>query len=207
MRESHVAAGTEHVVLLGDSIFDNERYVAGGQAVIDHLRKALPAGARATLLAHDGDVAGDVPGQVARVPADATRLVLSVGGNDALGILPSLQGDARSILQVLHFLSEIQQQFQQDYGRVMSAIQARGLPCVVCTIYDAVPGLGKPLRSALSLFNDVITREALARGFRVLDLRELCDDARDYSMASPIEPSEVGGEKIAKAIARVSAES
>jgi hypothetical protein len=39
-----------NVVLLGDSIFDNGRYVPGGPAVIDHLRKALPGG-RATLLA------------------------------------------------------------------------------------------------------------------------------------------------------------
>ena len=33
-----------HVVLLGDSIFDNGRYVPGGPSVIEHLRKALPAG-------------------------------------------------------------------------------------------------------------------------------------------------------------------
>src|SRR5262249_20871634 len=43
-----------HVVLLGDSIFDNDRYVPGDPSVIKHLRRALPHGWRATLLAGDG---------------------------------------------------------------------------------------------------------------------------------------------------------
>ena len=30
-----------HLVLLGDSIFDNAAYVEGGPAVIDHVRLAL----------------------------------------------------------------------------------------------------------------------------------------------------------------------
>ena len=73
-----------HVVLLGDSIFDNARYVPGGPAVVDQLRASLPGG-RATLLAVDGAVAADVPRQLAALPADATHLAVSAGGNDALG--------------------------------------------------------------------------------------------------------------------------
>ena len=33
-----------HVILLGDSIFDNARYVPGGPSVIEQLRRALPDG-------------------------------------------------------------------------------------------------------------------------------------------------------------------
>ena len=43
-----------HVFLLGDSIFDNGRDVPGGPSVIEHLRRCLPSGLRATLLAKDG---------------------------------------------------------------------------------------------------------------------------------------------------------
>ena len=32
-----------HLVLLGDSVFDNQAYVATGRAVIDHVRAGLPA--------------------------------------------------------------------------------------------------------------------------------------------------------------------
>ena len=74
-----------HVVLLGDSIFDNARYVPGRPAVIEQVRQALPGGWRASLLAVDGHVTGDVAGQLRGLPADATHLVVSAGGNDALG--------------------------------------------------------------------------------------------------------------------------
>lgn len=49
-----------HVVLLGDSIFDNARYVPDRPPVIEQLQKALPPGWRASLLAVDGAVTEDV---------------------------------------------------------------------------------------------------------------------------------------------------
>jgi hypothetical protein len=58
--------------------------------------------------------------------------------------------------------------------------------------------------TALKLFNDLIIREAFARGVPLLDLRLICDRDEDY--ANPIEPSLKGGKKIAAAIHRVLAE-
>ena len=46
-----------HVVLLGDSTFDNASYVPGGPAVIEHARRCLPAGWQAALLARSSDYA------------------------------------------------------------------------------------------------------------------------------------------------------
>ena len=46
-----------HIVLLGDSIFDNGAYTQGEPDVVTHLRTLLPAGARAMLLAKDGAIA------------------------------------------------------------------------------------------------------------------------------------------------------
>jgi hypothetical protein len=54
------SACTGHIVLLGDSIFDNSAYVGGGPDVIAQLRQELP-GWRCTLLALDGDVISGVP--------------------------------------------------------------------------------------------------------------------------------------------------
>lgn len=47
-------------------------------------------------------------------------------------------------------------------------------------------------------FNDVIIREAAMAGFDVLDLRRIFTTPQDY--ANPIEPSVVGGKKLADAI-------
>ena len=65
-----------HIVLLGDSIFDNSRYTAGGPDVVSQVRQFLPADWRATLLAVDGATTQDVTFQLRRVSQDASHLVL-----------------------------------------------------------------------------------------------------------------------------------
>jgi hypothetical protein len=82
-------------------------------------------------------------------------------------------------------------------------VLAAGAPAAVCSIYDAIPGLVAEAVTLLSLFNDVILREAARERIPVLDLRLICDEARDYSTVSPIEPSQHGGHKIATVISRV----
>lgn len=192
-----------HIVLLGDSIFDNARYVPGGRSVIEHLRRALPGGSRATLLAVDGSVAADVVEQLGRLPADATHLVVSAGGNDALthsGTI--LFGTAVSFAEVLTRLANIRGDFEREYSAMLEAVLTRGLPAVVCTVYDTIPGLGPAEQTGLCLFNDVILREAICAGVPVIDLRFVCTDATDYAQSSPIEPSAAGGGKIARAVSR-----
>jgi hypothetical protein len=51
-----------------------------------------------------------------------------------------------------------------------------------------------------NVINDVITREALSRGFTLIDLRVMFADDNDF--ANPIEPSVQGGMKLARAIHR-----
>jgi lysophospholipase L1-like esterase len=192
-----------HVVLLGDSIFDNAAYVPGGPAVIDQLRRNLPAGWRAALLAVDGSVTTDVAAQLARLPADASHLVVSTGGNDALGA-SMLADDTRvTAAEGFEVLAEIQAEFRRDYRGMLAVVLGTGKPAAVCTVYDSIPDLPPAKRTGLSAFNDVIVREAAAAGLPVLDLRRVCDRAADYSDVSPIEPSRAGGAKIAAAVARV----
>jgi hypothetical protein len=92
-----------HVILLGDSIFDNAAYTGGGPDVVSQLRRILPSGWRTTLRAVDGARTDDVASQLRRLPGDASHLVLSVGGNDALAHGDLLEGPAASAAQVLGF--------------------------------------------------------------------------------------------------------
>jgi hypothetical protein len=191
-----------HVVLLGDSIFDNERYVPGRPAVIEQLRSWLPAGWRATLLAVDGAVAGDVSRQLQKLPTDASHLVVSAGGNNALensGVVAH-SGPA---CEAFDHLAEIQDEFRAEYRAMLESVLAVDRPTVVCTIYNTIPDLPPKAITGLSVFNDVIQQEAFRRGLPVIDLRLICNEARDYSSLSPIEPSEVGGAKIVRVISRV----
>lgn len=105
-------------------------------------------------------------------------------------------------LPALDQLSQWREAFRADYLALLKALKATGLPVLVCTVYDSIPSLDTASRTALVLFNEVILREANSAGFQVLDLRQLCDDPRDYSEVSDIEPSARGGAKIAEAVAR-----
>jgi hypothetical protein len=192
-----------HVVLLGDSIFDNWAYVPNEPAVIDHLRSFLPPAWQASLAAQDGDCVHHVLEQTLGVPSDATYLVVSVGGNDALNSLGLLSEPATSVFDGLHTLADIRDDFRNSYRKMLSHVQSFCLPMAVCTIYDCVPGLGKPKQAALALFNEIILREAFEAKLPVIDLRLVCQAPEDYSVISPIEPSNLGGEKIAAAIAKL----
>ena len=96
-----------HIVLLGDSIFDNASYTRGGPDVITQVRERLPQGWKATLLAVDGSVTLNVPAQLERLPQDASHLVLSVGGNDALVKSEILNTPVRSTAEALALLADV----------------------------------------------------------------------------------------------------
>lgn len=189
-----------HIVLLGDSIFDNAAYVPNEPPVINQVRALLNGAANATLLAVDGDTTAGVPMQIAALPPDVTHIVVSCGGNDALQRLGRFNDPATTVFSALHTLAELWQEFHLNYRQMLDGVLAAGRPTAVCTIYDAVPNLDQPLKAALCLFNDVIIREATKSGLPIIDLRLICDRPTDYSAVSPIEPSSDGGWKIARAI-------
>jgi lysophospholipase L1-like esterase len=193
-----------HVVLLGDSVFDNSAYVGGGPDVITHLRRQVPDGWQASLRAFDGSTVEGVQRQLQRLPAGATHLVVSVGGNDALRHAGILGERAHSAAEVFSRLADVADEFRRGYSEMLAAVLGVGLPAAVCTVY--YPRFPEPLTqrlavTALSVFNDVIMLEAAAAGVPLLDLRLVCDEDSDY--ANPIEPSAAGGEKIAGAVLRL----
>ena len=68
-----------HIVLLGDSIFDNHAYTGGEPDVASCLRQILPQNWRVTLRAVDGDTTADLPAQVRGMPEEASQLVIPIG--------------------------------------------------------------------------------------------------------------------------------
>ncbi|MCE9560659.1 MAG: SGNH/GDSL hydrolase family protein [Planctomycetes bacterium] len=192
-----------HVVLLGDSIFDNEAYVPDRPAVIDQVRRGLPPSWNATLVAVDGHVIEDIERQLKQVPQTATHFVISVGGNNALQASLLLNDPASTVGDALAQLAAEADKFRAVYVEMLRGVLELGKPTCICTIYDAVPVIGPAERAALAGFNDIITRAANLVGLPLIDLRVICNHPDDYSPLSPIEPSVVGGAKIADAICRM----
>lgn len=156
-----------------------------------------------TMLAVDGDCIDDVHAQIKGLPAGVTHVFVSVGGNDALLCAHELKTDYLTSEDLFEKWSRIQKEFRHKYRAMLDAVLALGKNTAVCTIYDAVPNVGEIEVTALSLFNDVITAEAISSGVAVIDFRRVCTEPSDYSLLSPIEPSCRGGAKIAVALNRL----
>jgi hypothetical protein len=109
-----------------------------------------------------------------------------------------LQMSARSTAEVLATLADVAGNFEQNYRGAIRACQKRGLPLALCTIYNGCfpdPQYQRTVSTALTVFNDAIFRVGIESHLPIIDLRFVCSSALDY--ANPIEPSSVGGAKIA----------
>jgi GDSL-like Lipase/Acylhydrolase family len=193
-----------NVILMGDSILDNQHYVGNDDPdVMLQLAARLTPDWTVTRVAVDGATTKSLPHQIANVPEDATHLVVSIGGNDAMGHVGILSD--RKLVHPVDTLAElawIAFWFGESYAEAMDEILTLGLPVTVCTIYDCDFPMAErdAVLAALSVFNDVILRYALTHGLNVLDLRPLCTSPSDYECQ--IEPSVHGGAKIAEGIFR-----
>jgi len=192
----------KELFLLGDSIIDNGLYVDAGEPDV-FAQISEKVSANVTMRAVDGDVVEDAARRLDSSPLpDDAAVFLSIGGNDALNCIGFL-GDPDEIrfVQAMTTLHGIREDFRGRYVRFLDRL--RGHPVMVATIYNpnftgGEQDIQVPAEAALSAFNDVIQQEALARGFAVLELRTLFTDYFDY--ANPIEPSAVGGAKIAQGV-------
>ena len=188
--------------MLGDSIFDNEKYCAGGLTVQQHLKESLGGDWRITLLARDGATTPSIARQIANCPADTTHIALSVGGNDALLRSVVLNHRVETVKHALETMHGIREEFESSYLTVLKAISNLKLPAVICTIYNVRHrnvGFRNATNTALTIFNDVILRQTAAANHRAVDLRPVCDCDTDF--VNYIEPSHSGGKKIASALA------
>ena len=168
------------------------------------LRGRLPTGWQTTLAARGGSVLGDVPSQLERLPAGASHLVISAGGNDAARQEGVLRETTSNVAEGLARIAALRDRFGENYRAMLDRVLQHQLPTAICTIYD--PRFQDLVRrrvvaAALTVFNDIITREAFARGLPLIDLRLICTS--DQDLAGPTGPSIQGGGKIAAAIAEL----
>jgi lysophospholipase L1-like esterase len=211
----------DHLVLLGDSVFDNGTYVGPGSPdVAQQVRARLseeteppeetePLGeTEVTLLARDGHYVSDVPRQMRQLPNSATHLFLSAGGNDGLRYLDAIEGfdkEVQSFSGAVRRLREIQEDFREDYRPVLQEVLRAELPTALCTVYNGhfqERETQDLIDTILPVINDVIIEAAVREGLPLIDLgRALCEPDRDYK--NSIEPSAHGGEKIAGAVAEI----
>jgi hypothetical protein len=190
-----------HIAMIGDSVFDNASYVGDAPDVRAQLQSQL-AEAEVSSSARDGAVMADIIMQLRQIPRSATHIVVSVGGNDAIGASGVLEERAANVADALEKLAVIRDRFDRSYGNMIDLVLERSLPVAFCSIYEPrFPDLRRrrAAATALTVLNDVITRQVFRKRASLIDLRLVCNQDADF--ANPIEPSATGGEKLARSIA------
>ena len=204
------------LILLGDSVFDNKVYINPNErSVTEHLHSKLDSSLwDITVQAVDGATTETIQPQyneagIHFLDNTDTTFVVSIGGNDALNYIDSLD---KLNLEILY---DIKKKFYSDYREAIDEIAETGHQLYLCTIYNpkfSDPILQKKAEAGLSIFNDIILTTAsdlwddyehkfdnvmaLTKNakYPLIDLRNICRD--DKSFANAIEPSEYGGDKI-----------
>lgn len=193
-----------NIALVGDSIFDNKAYVGVEPDVKSHLSVISPESWSVSLHAIDGSLVEHISEQVAGIAPNTSHILVSAGGNNAILNADVLQMKAANSAETLNVLSNRASEFEQKYVSMLSAVLSKNLPTAVSTIYYpnfAETSVQNIAVAALTVFNDVIIRQAAVNGIPILDLRLVCSELDDY--ANEIEPSGKGGMKIATAIVRM----
>ena len=192
-------AKTKAIVLLGDSILKNDAYVSDGKSV-EHL--VSERNKRMYGFAQDNSKIVDVYTQINQIPyamdSPDTYIFLSVGGNDILTHYVEQRNDVNNttILKTM-FIA---------YKKVIKSIQTR-LPkanLLLLDIYYPDNLRYKQFHSIIKQWNDTIY--AFAKNpnnhiHGVIKISEQLTKPDDFSFG--IEPSSIGGNKIANAIINI----
>mgnify|MGYP001164154641 CR=1 FL=1 len=159
---------------------------------------------------------------------EATHIVVSIGGNDLLHNISFLQTTSdlsrimgkgamigkwgakelnptrNKVFEETYF--EIIQPFKQQYETIVANLSNHRANLLLCTVYegdlvdsDEFSDVSNSSKTMVSIFNDIVYRVANKFNSDVLELRDIFISSDDY--ANPIEPSHIGGEKLAQSIA------
>ncbi len=208
----------KHMYLLGDSIIDNKVYVGPGEfSVLEHLESLSDLDF--SQLAVDGDTTVDVlNNQLGSLDKTSDFTVLSIGGNDLLEHLPLLVDSIskNTFSRNLEIMNEFIDPIKDRYEKIVEYLSKKEGKLLLCTVYngdfergdgqeDSMFGFGDLLKGKQEaitvigrVFNDVVYSTGKKFGVEVLELREIFTESIDY--ANPIEPSHIGGGKLAKKI-------
>lgn len=199
---------SQTILLFGDSIIDNKYYVGENEnSVLEHLQNI--SNDEFIQIALDGDTTRDVLDKQLQVSTikDASKIILSVGGNDLLQNLSFLyKSNFENVNEGFICLqNQIFQPLTERYEAIVKVLSSYRANLLLCTVYEGDLGRTDEFRGVLdsskimaSSFNDIVYKTAKKYQADVLELRHIFTSSEDF--ANPIEPSHIGGEKLAKAI-------
>ena len=170
------------IVLIGDSIFNNSLFVPFGNSVADQIK--LIHGNNVVLCAKDGATIDTCYHQlnVSNIKNDEDyHLFISIGGNDILN------NDKVEVDKLFEKYVKLVDSIKNKYSKTK---------IYLLNLYFPTNEKYKKYEKTIIEWNKLIS--SLSSKYNILRLDDLLTDSKDFTYE--IEPSIIGGDKIAKAI-------
>ena len=184
-----------NIVLLGDSILKNNSYVKNGQSIEDILREKK--GDNLYCLALNNSTIVDVYSQIDSIPLELnnenTTIFLSSGGNDILSQYVDKHDSDVSDSQVLNVIFIA-------YKKMVKSLQTKmnKSKIVLIDIYYPTSNQFSQYKHIIQEWNNLLEKYAREKSYGLIQISKSVTASDDFTLS--IEPSEKGGEKIARSI-------
>jgi hypothetical protein len=183
------------IVLLGDSILKNNSYVKNGLSIEDILREKM--GDNLHCLALNNSTVVDVYSQIDNIPLDLNNenaiIFLSSGGNDILSQYVDKRDSDVSDSQVLNVIFIA-------YKKMVKSLQTKmnKSKIVLIDIYYPTSNQFSQYKPIIKEWNNMLEKYSREKSFGLIQISKSVTASDDFTLS--IEPSEKGGEKIARSI-------
>lgn len=189
------------IVLFGDSILNNTRYVSSGKSVTASLKRMY--GDNLQTYAQDGAYISNIYSQIDQFEtyggwekgSERMHIVISVGGNDLLNAMNTSELDDS---KVTHLSSKYERLLKYVCGKYPNAV------IHLLNVYQPVDDIFTGVSKQIEKWNDEVYAVASAnsgkkgRVVNVVKIDEVCVGESDF--VNTIEPSAKGGKKIVSLI-------
>lgn len=185
------------IILMGDSILKNNSYVLPGKSVEDIVKKNINASIY-SVAKNDSKIV-DVYEQINKLPLNlnnnSTTIFLSIGGNNLLGQFEN-NDDIQDFEHILTTMFKA-------YKKIIKSIQTRmnESNIVLLDIYYPENIKYRQLHPIIKKWNQMVSEFVSDNNNNisgVIKISEFVNQPNDFTLG--IEPSQIGGEKISKAI-------
>lgn len=180
----------DNVVLIGDSVLNNSKYVGENKSVFEMLKTKIQ---NVYNFAQDGATITDSYRQLDQISSDLnmtnTFVFISIGGNNILNERTQMNSDA---------VSELFNKFLEFIRSVKSKLPS--VKINVFNLYEPTNPRYKSYKPIIDQWNKLISENSGKVGalYNVIDLHSLLDNSNDF--VYDIEPSEEASKKIANII-------
>ncbi len=189
----------EVIILLGDSVFKNEDYVEDGKSVYSFLQKHNQNERKVYNYAVNDSTIVDVYNQINQIPIDLnnenTTIFLSIGGNDIIEKFVERENTNNTHATLEAMFSA--------YKKIVKSIQTKmnKSNIVLLDVYYPHSIKLKPYKPMIRLWNTKVENYASEPSNKIQDVLKISEIMTQTSdLVFDIEPSETGGEKMAKYI-------